>query len=279
MANNEATVVIAADARGVEPGIADAKKGMGELVSNVKDVTKEFLDGANPVESLGNHLSGVFEAVSDLTGIASGFIGFMKGPWGIAIGGAISVIGLLASKLGEAKVDTEELRKSQRDLADFLDRTTGKVKEQISKLALLAHARDVAAKKEKDLEAYKGQRKKVADTLTQAFTPLYVDNPFGATRVDDALTGDEATKAKVMGFLGRYRAGLIGITELYESVNRLAAANPALKHVAAELLDVANATQKEARNYQRDRIEEARIAIALGNANDAQKSSSYPVSN
>ena len=72
-------------------------------------------------------MKGAFGGVKNA---ASGLMGALGGPWGLAIMGASAVIGHLAQKHQEAKLAEEQHAQMQRDLKDTLDETTGAVTEQ-----------------------------------------------------------------------------------------------------------------------------------------------------
>lgn len=65
---------------------------------------------------------------------ASGLMGALGGPWGLAIMGASAVIGHLAQKHQEAKQAEEEHKQAQNDLRASLDETTGAITEQTNEL-------------------------------------------------------------------------------------------------------------------------------------------------
>lgn len=134
---NEASVRIGLDASELDAGFAKTKSGMNDLVSHVTEVAKGFVDGGNPIETFGNHLNGTFAAISAVTGVTEGLIGTLGGPWGIAIGGAVTIIGSLVGRLGEnraaldlVKIGNDALAESQSALSKVFDTTTGKLKTQ-----------------------------------------------------------------------------------------------------------------------------------------------------
>lgn len=65
---------------------------------------------------------------------ASGLMGALGGPWGLAIMGASAVIGHLAQKHQEAKQAEQEHEQAQRDLRASLDETTGAITDQTNEL-------------------------------------------------------------------------------------------------------------------------------------------------
>lgn len=73
-------------------------------------------------------------AVSGLKSGLGGMVSLLGGPWGLAIMGATTVLGILASKHMEAKQAEQEHEQAQRELASTLDETTGSITAQTTEL-------------------------------------------------------------------------------------------------------------------------------------------------
>ena len=87
------------------------------------------------VQQFGGVASGVASgALAGLKSGASSLMGLFGGPWGLAIMGATTAIGWLASKHMEAKQAEQEHEQAQRSLRDSLDETTGAITEQTNEL-------------------------------------------------------------------------------------------------------------------------------------------------
>ena len=87
------------------------------------------------VQQFGGVASGVANgALAGLKSGASSLMGLFGGPWGLAIMGATTAIGWLASKHMEAKQAEQEHEQAQRSLRDSLDETTGAITEQTNEL-------------------------------------------------------------------------------------------------------------------------------------------------
>ena len=65
---------------------------------------------------------------------ASGLMGLLGGPWGLALTAAAGVVSVLASKHMEAKAAEEEHQAQQAQLKDSLDQTTGAITAQTNEL-------------------------------------------------------------------------------------------------------------------------------------------------
>lgn len=78
---------------------------------------------------------GVMEVgFNGIKGAASGLMGFLGGPWGLAFTAAAGVVGHLANKHMEAKAAEEEHQAQQAQLKDSLDQTTGSITAQTNEL-------------------------------------------------------------------------------------------------------------------------------------------------
>lgn len=76
-------------------------------------------------------MKGAFGGVKNA---ASGLMGALGGPWGLAIMGATAVIGHLVQKHQEAKQAEEEHKQAQEELRGSLDETTGAITAQTQEL-------------------------------------------------------------------------------------------------------------------------------------------------
>jgi len=87
------------------------------------------------VQSFGGAVKGVASgALSGFKSGVNGIIGMLGGPWGLAIMGATTVLGILIDKHMEAKQAEQEHEQAQRDLRASLDETTGAITEQTQEL-------------------------------------------------------------------------------------------------------------------------------------------------
>lgn len=138
------------------------------------------------------------------------FADFLGGPWGIALGVAIPLIGILAGKLlesGEASKAADnairDLSASQGELADYIDVATGKIKEQITQLQILAQVR----RQEQALDVLRdAQRVDQRNLASAAIDPFVARSPLGF-RIRDSRNGG-------MGFVTTGAAGQSQVAEL-----------------------------------------------------------------
>lgn len=87
------------------------------------------------LQTFGGVASGVTRgAISGLSSGIGGIVSLLGGPWGVAIMGATTVLGALASKHMEAKQAEQEHEQAQKQLKDSLDQTTGSITAQTAEL-------------------------------------------------------------------------------------------------------------------------------------------------
>ena len=87
------------------------------------------------MQTFGGTISGVASgAMSGFKSGASGIISMLGGPWGVAIMGATTLLGYLASEHMKAKQAEQEHQQAQAALKQTLDETTGAITAQTSEL-------------------------------------------------------------------------------------------------------------------------------------------------
>jgi hypothetical protein len=153
------------------------RAGSAQLSYQISDVANSFAVGTNPMIIFAQQGSQVVQAISLMQGEAKGFMGFMGGPWGAVLLGAVSILGLLIPKLlsgGEAQKEAAEAAKKHRAAIDELVRAQNQaITTEERKQAL-----DVARIK-LDLDAELAIRKKTQALLesTQASIQNAESNP------------------------------------------------------------------------------------------------------
>lgn len=122
------------------------RAGTQQLSYQIGDVAQQFALGVNPMVIFAQQGGQVVQAISLMQGESKGLMAFLGGPWGAAIMGAVTVLGLLGAKYlesGEAAKKAEAgasgLSEAQGALAAVFDLTTGRIKTQNE--LLLANAR------------------------------------------------------------------------------------------------------------------------------------------
>ncbi|SDC49946.1 hypothetical protein SAMN05444678_103206 [Sphingomonas sp. YR710] len=264
MGNQQVGVDVSANVSGLVAGLNDGKNSVADLVMQVSDMTKKIVEGSKPAEVFGDHLKDLFSAISKISGGTSVFLEMMGGPWGAAIGAGISLAAALAEKLFAAGDGSEALAKRQEALAPYLDRTTGKMREQVGLLALLATKRDIGEKGTSLHQDYDQKRQDMVQWLSHASLVDRTRNP--------KFPVEE--KYNIQNLLAKYASGKINVTGLYKAINQLSAADPAnaqLKSIAERTLTLAAGVQESAQAFERNALEAARYAVAAGTATEADK--------
>lgn len=148
--------------------------GMQQLSFQLNDIATMYAMGARPMQIFASQSGQVVQAVSLMTGGTSKFANFMMGPWGTAITVGTLVLVPLISKLfdtTEATKAAEEAGKAladrQLDIANFFDRSTGKIKENSA--ALIENAKAQIYARTLEIEKEQLERKsKIGDIVSSS---------------------------------------------------------------------------------------------------------------
>ncbi|OQW33938.1 MAG: hypothetical protein A4E20_11965 [Nitrospira sp. SG-bin2] len=105
------------------------RAGLQVLSYQINDVATQFAMGTNPMMIFAQQGSQVVQAIALMRGSVGGFIGFLAGPWGAAILGAVSILGVMisshqrAADAQDAQTDaTKDLTQATRELRDATER-------------------------------------------------------------------------------------------------------------------------------------------------------------
>jgi hypothetical protein len=148
--------------------------GMQQLSFQLNDVATMYAMGARPMQIFASQSGQVVQAVSMMTGGTSKFANFMMGPWSTAITVGVIALVPLISKLfdtSEAAKAAEEAGKAladrQLDIANFFDRSTGKIKENSA--ALIENAKAQLYARTLEIEKEQTERKsKIGDIVSSS---------------------------------------------------------------------------------------------------------------
>lgn len=121
------------------------RSGMQQLSFQVNDMATMWAMGSAPMQIFVSQAGQVGQAIGLMAGESKGFIGFLGGAWGMGLITAGTVLATLAGQYfanGEAAKKAEQAAKEfgdrQSDIANFIDATTGALKEQNRTLVLNA---------------------------------------------------------------------------------------------------------------------------------------------
>lgn len=106
------------------------RAGMQQLSFQIGDVASSFASGISPMVIFAQQGGQVVQSISLMRGSAGGLIGFLSGPWGAAFMGAVTVAGLLASKMGAGEKASNDLSSA----IDFQRMSTGELIDAINEL-------------------------------------------------------------------------------------------------------------------------------------------------
>lgn len=94
------------------------RAGMQQLSFQIGDVSQQFALGVSPMTIFAQQGGQVVQALGLMKGSATGLIGFLAGPWGAVLTGAIILLGSYFGATNDATKATEELRAAEKRLAD-----------------------------------------------------------------------------------------------------------------------------------------------------------------
>lgn len=121
------------------------RAGMQQLSFQIGDVATQFASGTAPMIIFAQQGGQVLQAISLMQKEATGFIGFMAGPWGQVLMAGALIVSTLSAKLFEnaeaakaAELGNDGLSNAQSVLGKIFDLTTGKIKSQNEVLLLNA---------------------------------------------------------------------------------------------------------------------------------------------
>ncbi|HVR91456.1 MAG TPA: phage tail length tape measure family protein [Novosphingobium sp.] len=205
-----------------------------QLSYQLSDVAMGFSLGVAPMTIFAQQGSQVVQAIGLMSNGSRGLAGFMGGPWGAAIIGGASILGMLIPKLLDAKNATDSvtfasyaLGDAQSILGGVMDMATGKINTQSAALIALARAQLVVARIQS-----RTRQAEARSTITDLGTPR------------NRLTGS------MMGFAfertGAYenqvtRDLLSGVNNSDEAVRRLQSLRTAGKITEETFVDLASA--------------------------------------
>ncbi|WP_152639744.1 phage tail length tape measure family protein [Sphingobium bisphenolivorans] len=100
----------------------EQKAGYQQLSFQISDVATQFGMGAKPMQIFAAQAPQVVQAIGMIKGEASGLIGFLAGPWGAVMLGAVTVLGSLALADDNASKAKKGHSNATDDLRDAVDR-------------------------------------------------------------------------------------------------------------------------------------------------------------
>lgn len=168
----------------VEQSMGRASFASRNLGAQIADVSTQLASGTSPFLILAQQGPQVAQALEGAKGKVGAFASFLTGPWGAAVLGATTLIGLFGSKMLEAGDDSEKLKKKTLSLADALGQVGLSSEETRKALEAYNEAQD---------DAREGAERMIKVNLANA-----------ASKIKDAL----ATREQLAAELARREADL-----------------------------------------------------------------------
>jgi hypothetical protein len=239
--------------RAVAVSAGQQRAAMQQLSFQIGDVTQSFALGFPMMTIFSQQGGQVFQALGMMQKEAKGFIGFMGGPWGAVLMGGTMILGMLASKLLDNKAATEAAEKAmktfqdrQSDIANFIDSTTGALREQNKILvlnAILTRQANIAA-----------NEKEISDSRRAMLDMARRQAQFGKIGMSGTMQGTDpmieaAGDADVARLLKQYAGN---IAKVQEEVAKLATTRrPDLARFALDLTNVGGSAIVAARENEK----------------------------
>ncbi|WP_374648692.1 hypothetical protein [Rhizorhabdus sp.] len=190
----------------------------------------------------------------------------LAGLQGFLIITAVALAAEFAPALFGASEASDELAKRQDSLADYLDRATGKIKEQVTWLDILQGKRDLEAEHEKNQRTFDRARGNFLSTLTQADNRL---DPTGRVANPNPVS-QEGLKLLRQTYRD-LESGAIDAAKAVQLINAAAAKDKSLAGAAKDVEKVAFAYNDAKKEIDATNLQIARLAVAQGTATEAQK--------
>lgn len=189
MADEQIDVKIVADAANVKPTVDEARSALAGLVSELTGVASGFVEGASPMALFAEHGIKVTEAIAGMMKGGAGVVAFLEGPWGIAISAGIGLLSALWSKHSEAKEAEDRHKEAADGLSDAIKRLNNASVANDSQTSISIQKDIDAAKFTRDHEvavrsliaaSLELSRTKLAEAVAAANDPINPDGVFGA---------------------------------------------------------------------------------------------------
>lgn len=147
----------AAAMNGVTVSAGAQRAGMQQLSFQIGDVAQQFALGAKPMQIFAQQAGQVVGAVSLMTGETKGLIGFLGGPWGAVMIGAVSILGSLYAAHSQAADGSKEQQEAAEELSKAIDQLHASTVRatQSTYAAAQASLQDAFAKQQQTIETRK----------------------------------------------------------------------------------------------------------------------------
>lgn len=248
---------LASAQRGMVASSAGSRQAYVGLGQQIADVAVQAQMGTNAFVILGQQGSQLAGQMAYAGGVAGRVAGFFAGPWGAALLGAVSIVGLLATRMGDAADATDDagdaasdFANRQLDLSNFIDKTTGRLIEQNGVLrenAILLRQGEISKKKNSILE----HKEAVFDLASRAAGSGVQQSLTGREGITVAQTPDTA----ISGAIKRANGNAFALQRELKSLN-----NPKLKGIIDQISQLNAQSILSARDIKKLGLENVAIA-------------------
>lgn len=250
-------------------GLRAQRLAMVQTGQQLQDFTVSLSSGSAISTVLVQQLPQLAFAMQGFGGKVGKVAEVLSGPLGF---GLISVIALLAEfgpALFGAGDASDHLAERQRLLADYLDHTTGKIKDQINWLDILQGKRDLENRKEDQQKSFDEANTRFANAFSQGIAPTAPGERGFQIAVPSTVS--QAGVALLRKTYLDLERGAIDAGKAVAIVNAAAAKDASLRDAAKSIETVSFSYNKAKKELDGTNLQLARLAVAQGTATAAQK--------
>lgn len=218
--------------------LRQARQGTQQLGMQINDFATSVSTGASPIQAFNQQIGQVGYAMSMMGGTAGKVGAFLAGPWGAAVTVAAMALGFFIEQLMGADKASEELRKTEENLAK-------------SKMALLESRYELGQALGTNIVSYKEVKAAALETamaeLASAQAAIEASRARMRAAVKEKETIDFLSATKPLGPGGSFAAGiakLFGYGDVKGTAKKVLDDAAALNEAAAGVNNAAAALQK-----------------------------------
>jgi hypothetical protein len=254
----------------------DVEVSSRRIVNAQRNVARQYADIGTQIsggQSLGlifaQQAPQIADALADTGGRAAKLASFFAGPWGAAILAAGSILGtVLIPRLFEAGDAADTMSKSQADLANFVNTTTGAINRQTTAVQRLAAAQARQGSIESQTRSYAQQRTATINAVAAAGSGADKtgNGAFGVGTV--ALFEDDPVKKRLRELAAEAVRTKQPINDFALAVRQAVGDRPEYRSLVKTLTTAAGKTVDLAQGVEKLKAEQA---LLTGTATDNQK--------
>lgn len=260
---------LARASRDADASLRQQRASMVQVSQQLSDIQVQAIAGTNAFLILGQQGGQLAAAMANVGGRVGAVASFLAGPWGAAVIGATTLIGLFATSMRDGADATKRLEEKQFDLGKIVDETTGKLARQISVIQALAAADQRAVEFGRQRLEYQRRRTALITTGLEVGQQRTAAGERGfQIAVPTEITRSER---QVASLAAAYAQGRVNAEQFSRAVDGIARSDPKIRGLATRIRQLAGATVDSAKAAENTRLEVAKIAVAAGTATEAQR--------